>query len=235
MGLVKISNLRAWKWNTNFPKTWFPLEWNKIVNTPQPGGWPGDECCKDRMALAFHPLEALEKGPDWERRDTGCRPAAPADEERSSATASPVAQWPPKESWGGSQMPEKAPSTSRCFPLLCRSSCREIIFMCQRLGHDLHCWQLGTFDRKQKLSLTMLLWELWINHFHVQAAYTQLLSWPPKSLQTFEPVKSHSREEQFVEKLEATKVNRERTFEEKNMKIFYFSCYPYLSFNDKNK
>lgn len=56
---------------------------------------------KDRMALVFHPSEALEKVSDLERRYTGCTPAAPADEEHYLATASSIAQWSPKESWGG--------------------------------------------------------------------------------------------------------------------------------------
>lgn len=55
----------------------------------------------------------------------------------------------------------------RCFHstnilLLGESSCWKIIFTCQRLGRDWYCWQLSTFDIKQKPSL-ILLWKLIIN------------------------------------------------------------------------
>lgn len=67
----------------------------------------------------------------------------------------------------------------------------------------------------------------------ISRLYTVIFLATKKSLQTFEPVKPHLREEQFVEKLEATNMTKERTFGEKSMKIFHLSFYPNLSFNDK--
>lgn len=57
----------------------------------------------------------------------------------------------------------------------------------------------------------------------------QSFSWPPKSLQAFEPTKSYSSEGQFIEKLEERiQGDYRKFFGGKNMKTTHFSTLTYI-------
>lgn len=147
------------------------MEWNKIVNAPS-GWWVTRRRMLPRTKWHLSSTFGSARESVWFRKKVHCLYACSSSWcgellSQSCFYSTVVSKGILGGGGAGSWRPVKAPSTSRHFPLLRRSSCWKIIFMCQGLGHDLCCWQLGTFDKKQKPSLTMLLWKLWINHFHV--------------------------------------------------------------------
>lgn len=150
---MKMSNLWAWKLNTNVPRHWLPLEWNESINTPS-AWWMTRRrmLARDWMALVSHSEKELKEVSDLERGYAGCKPTAPADKDSHCSHSCFYSTVVSKGILGGGPRMPEALSTGTNIPLLHKSSCWKIIFTCQRLGHDV-LLAVKSFDRKQKTSL----------------------------------------------------------------------------------